>query len=334
MRIEKSEYVKINFVWSTDWHLSAIPPGQRGDDYESVILEKLDFIRDLTEKVKGFALCGGDVFHVKKAHHPANSLSLLVRTLRTLRKFPMGRVYGAVGNHDLAWGERMDSLSGQPLGLLIASGAYADLTEECLMVSSQFASLKVQVQSFPYDHGQETLHRIKASHRHGDANYFVGIVHAYGQPGGPSDYFGERVIGYDELAGSDFDFLLWGHDHGRQETKKVGNTTHVHLGSLARAAFDSDQAERPVSVAVLSFSEQGPKYKEIALPVKPLAEAFVTADREVRHIDKSEEVKQFLTQMEVAVGGVETSDPGEVLRELCPKEDIRLLMLVKELCGL
>jgi len=324
---------RMNFVWSTDWHLSALPPGRRADDYQAAILAKLEFIRSITERVQGVALCGGDVFHIKSNKHPANSLSLLVYTLRAMRLFNTGMVYGSVGNHDLATGERMDSLPSQPLGVMIAAGAYHDLTAEPAMFSDGYG-LKVEVESFPYDRAEGTLARILASRRHPDAKYHVGIVHAYGGPGPGSTYFGEKSIGYDEVAGSDFDFLLWGHDHSREETVKVGNVTHIRLGSLSRAALDTDQTERPVAIAVLSFPEEGEvKVKEIPVPVKPLEQAFVVADQVVRKVEKSEEMKQFFAKMDEAVEGVETSDPAEALRLLCP-DDEPLLALAKELCGL
>jgi DNA repair exonuclease SbcCD nuclease subunit len=243
-------------------------------------------------------------------------------------------VYGVVGNHDLALGERMDSLSGQPLGLLIAAGAYHNLSDEPVLFVNNIGSFGVQVESFPYDRAEGTLERILASRRHPKARYHIGIVHAYGGPGPGSTYFGEKSIGYDEIAGADFDYLLWGHDHSREETQKVGNVTHIRLGSLARAALDTDQTDRPVAVSVLSFSEdEEVKVKEIPVPVKPLEQAFVVADQAVRKVEKSEEMKEFFSKMDEAVEGVETSDPAEALRALCP-DDPPLLALAKELCGL
>lgn len=334
MRIVKSEHNFCNLTFTTDWHLSAVPPGRRADDYQSAILDKLRFVSDITHRIGGISICGGDVFHIKGARHSANSLGMLVGVLRTLRLFPTGMVYGAVGNHDLAVGERMDSLSGQPLGLLIAAGAYYNLSDEPALFVNSTNSIAVQVESFPYDRAEGTLARILASRRHPDAKYHVGIVHAYGGPGPGSTYFGEKSIGYDEVAGSDFDFLLWGHDHSREETVKVGNVTHIRLGSLSRAALDTDQTERPVAIAVLSFPEEGEvKVKEIPVPVKPLEQAFVVADQVVRKVEKSEEMKQFFAKMDEAVEGVETSDPAEALRMLCP-DDPPLLALAKDLCGL
>jgi len=334
MKTVKLGHDRVNLVWSTDWHLSAVPPGRRGDDYEAAILGKLGFVRRIADKVCGVALCGGDAFHIKNPWHPVNSLGMLIRVLHVLRTFPTGMVYGTVGNHDLGYGERMDSLPGQPLGVLIAAGAYFDLSDEPVMfVSSDDTIIRVTVESFPYDHAEGTLARILASKPHPDATNRVAIVHAYGEPGGGGMSWAEKTIGYDQVAEAGFDFMLWGHDHSRKETVKVGNTTHIHLGSLARAALDTDQVDRPVSLAILSFSTSGTLCKEMPVPLKPLEEAFAAADKGVRTVGKSQEVKDFFARMDEAVEGVETSDPAEALRMLCP-DDPKLLGLAKELCGL
>jgi DNA repair exonuclease SbcCD nuclease subunit len=323
---------RINLVWSTDWHLSATPPGRRADDYLAAILAKLEFVRQVTQRVQGIALCGGDVFHIKSARHPANSLSMLALATKSLRLFQTGMVYGSVGNHDLGWGERMDSLPGQPLGVLLAAGAYYPLWEDPILVHNGMLGLAVQVESFPYGHAEETLERIMASRRHPSAKWHVGIVHAYGGPEGGS-YWGEKTIGYDQVAGSDFDFLLWGHDHSSKGVNRVGSTTHIQLGSLARAALDSDQEERPVVIAVVSLAREDSKVREIAVPVKPLEEVFAVADQGVRKVEKSDEMRRFFAGLEEKVGGIEAADPTEALKELC-KDEPRLLALVRELCGL
>lgn len=325
---------KVNLVYSTDWHLSATAPGRRSDDYQASVLGKLDFIRELTERLHGVSLCGGDVFHVKLPKSPANSLHLLGKLIRTLRKFPTGCVYGAVGNHDLSW-DRVDSLPHQPLGIVIASDAYRNLAEESVLFTNQDESVNVLVESFPYAHGELALQQLLAAKpRPAGVQYRVGILHAYGKPGAMGSMFGEPIIGYDELAELDYDFLCWGHDHSRHETETVGNVTHVNLGSLARAALDTDQTDRPVACAIMSFASDGIRYKEKEIPVKPLELAFVAADKSVEKVANSEDVQAFFAEMDEQVEGMESTDPREVLRTLCPPEEVKLFNLVSELCEL
>jgi DNA repair exonuclease SbcCD nuclease subunit len=323
----------VNIVWTTDWHLSDKPPGRRQDDYRRAILDKIEFVRKLTEEVKGIALCGADVFHIKNPRSPANSFSLLVETLHALRRFPLQGIWGTVGNHDLSY-DSMATLPSQPLGLLIAAGVYRNVIDAPVVFTNRDGTVRVQVESFPYADGETTLKRLLASGTRPDGiTYRVALAHAYGCPGNAASLYGERKIGYNELKDLDFDFLLWGHDHSRHETETVGNITHVNLGSLARAAFASDEIERPVVAAVLSFATGGVKNKEVSIPVKPLEIAFTVADKGVENVSKTDEVTEFFNEMDEAVGGIESSDPREVLMQLCPN-DKALLDRVIQLCEL
>jgi hypothetical protein len=323
---------RVNLVFSTDWHASETPPGRRGDDYKSAILGKIDYVRQLTERYNGAALCGADVFHHKSPKHAGNSYRLIVELYHALRSFPTGRVYGSVGNHDLSM-DRMDSLPRQPLGLLISIGAYHNLNVEPVMFHNADESVKVVVETFPYAGGEETLERLLQSGPRLPDTYRVGIVHAYGVSGGAGTLFGERKIGYNEVKDLDYDFFLWGHDHSRHETETVGNITHINLGSIARAALDTDVKDRPVVATLLSFAADGIRMKECPIPVKPLEVCFRTADKGMEAVAKSEEVKGFLEEMDQTVDGIQTADPAVIVKELC-QDDPKLLSLIRELCEL
>lgn len=324
---------KLTFVYITDLHLSAKPIGRRRDNYKQAILDKINFTCELTRKVNGIGLCGADVFHYKNPKHPANTLDLIIETHQAFRAFPTGTVYGGIGNHDLFF-DRMDSLQHQPLGLLIATGAYHDLTTQSVLFTNKDESFGVLVDSFPYEHnGANNLERImNPPPRPALAKYRIGIVHQYGEPGNRGDLWGAPKIGYNEVADSDYDYLLWGHDHSRKETITVGNTTHINLGSLARAALPTDEDGHPVVASVLSFTEAGAYHpKEILIPTKPLEVAFTTADKGMETVEKTEEVAEFFQSMDEAVGGIETTNPREVLVMLSA-EDPDTLNLALELC--
>ena len=334
MKIINLHHDKVNFVYSTDWHVSSLPPGRRQDDYQGAILDKVKFICDLTHKIHGVGLCGGDVFHVKNPKSQANGFSLLFPLLRLLRQFPTGQVYGSIGNHDLTY-DRMDSLPQQPLGLLVAAGVYYNLNDEPVLFVNEDESVKVLVETFPYQHGAETLATLLATGaRPAGVNFRVAIVHAYGEPGNGGDMFGEPKIGYNQIKHLDYDYMLWGHDHSRHETVEVGNVTHINLGSLARAAYDYDELDRPVVATILSFAKDGIRYKEKEIPVSPLNIAFKAVDKPVEDISKSDEIKEFFAAMDEQVSDIEATDPSEVLKLLCPADEQPLLSLVKELCEL
>jgi DNA repair exonuclease SbcCD nuclease subunit len=331
--VVKLPHPRCTFTFITDLHMSAVPPGRRGDDYQKAILDKVRFVRELTQRIKAVGLCGGDVFHSKNPRAASNTLGLLVEAAKEFREFPYGCLWGAVGNHDLS-ADRLDSLTKQPLGLLIAAGVYRDLTYNPVIFSNNSGTVQVLVETFPYAHEGVLESIMAAAPRPAGVTHRVGIVHAYGQPGNEGSLFGERIIGYNEVAESDYDFLLWGHDHSRKETVTVGRPTHIHLGSLARAAFDTDQTDRPVACAIISFAEDGIRYKEKEIPVTPLQVAFQTADKGMDSVAKSEELKQFLTGLEEQVDDIEATDPREILKTLCPVDEPELLSFVKELCEL
>lgn len=326
---------RVNLIWTTDWHFSDRPVGRRKDDYRAALLDKLTYVRGLVEKLHGAALCGGDVFHHKKPNHEANSFRLIIDIMNALRRFPHGKVFGSIGNHDLSY-DRMDSLRRQPLGLLIEVGAYHNLNNQPVIFTNQDESLRVSVETFPYAEGEETIKNIlNAGPRQPNITHRVGIVHAYGHSGDASSFFGQtRTIGYNELIGADFDILCWGHDHSRHETEEVGGITHINLGSMARAAYTYDEIERPVVAAIMSFQPDGTwQYGEKPIPVKPLEIAFAAADKGVETIAKSEEIENFFADMDEAVQGIEVNDPRQVIKELC-KDDPELENLVLELCDL
>lgn len=325
---------RVNLVFSTDWHLTEVPPARRKDDYRSAILAKIEYIRNLVEKLGGVGLCGGDIFHHKIPRHAGNSFHLLIDLINVLRRFPQGKVYGAIGNHDLTY-DRMDSLSHQPLGLLAELGVYHDLNRESILFVNEDETVKASVETFPYLADGKALGAILgAGPRLPGVNHRVGIVHAYGHPGGAGSLFGEPTIGYDQLRDADFDFLLWGHDHSREETQQVGNVTHIRLGSLARAALAYDEVERPVAAAILSFKPDGSvAYKEQGIPVKPLEIAFQTADKGMERVGKSDDIKAFFEGMDATVAGLDAGDAKGVIHQLCG-EDYKLEQMICELCEL
>ena len=313
--------------------MSAIPPGRRGDNYTEAIFNKLRFVRDLTEKLNGVCLVGGDVFHNKHPKSPGNSLGLIEESIHLFSSFPFGKVWGTIGNHDLL-NDRLDSLPSQPLGILIAAGVYHNLINNPVIFVNQDNSVKVSVETFPYTGGEQTLKNILAAGpRRPDINYRVGIVHAYGISGNGGTIFGEPKIGYNQVGEADFDYLLWGHDHSRTEVGEVGGITHIRFGSMARAAFSYDEKDRPVVAAILSFAQDGVRYKEKDIPVKPLEVVFVHADKGVEKAGKSNPVLEFFSQMDEAVGGIEISAPREVLAQLCGEDKV-LLQFVLELCNI
>jgi hypothetical protein len=90
-------------------------------------MAKVEFVRDLTQKLKAVGLFGGDMFHAKSPDAIGNTFSLLNRLIAILYGFYLGKPFGTHGNHDL-WADRVDSIPHQPLGTVTAAGALDDLS--------------------------------------------------------------------------------------------------------------------------------------------------------------------------------------------------------------
>lgn len=111
-----------------------------------------------------------------------------------------------------------------------------------MIFTNNDASVKVLVDSFMYAEEDITLERaLNAPPCPDDVQYRIGILHAYANPGNAGSMFGHRTLGYHEFAESDYDLILWGHDHSREKTITDGNTTHIRLGSLSRASLAEDE---------------------------------------------------------------------------------------------
>jgi DNA repair exonuclease SbcCD nuclease subunit len=308
---------------TSDWHLASVPPGRRRNDYQEAILKKISFVRDLTAQLNGINLTSGDAFHIKNPRSFSNNLSMIAGTMQLLGSFPQGKVLGIPGNHDCLF-DHSDalSLSSQPLGILMASGVYHNVAEESVLLRSQDGSVSVLVEGLPYVEEKKALELLVEKGEEGTTppgvDYRVMLLHAYGAPGGAGNLFGADVIGYNQLESLEYDVVFWGHDHSRKKTVQVGNTLHVNLGSLARAALSSDEVDRPVVASVLYFQKEGFKYKEVKIPVQPLDVAFTTADKATEKVRQSDEVNEFFEAMEEATDNVASDDdPRQILKTLC-----------------
>jgi DNA repair exonuclease SbcCD nuclease subunit len=322
-------------VFTTDWHVSDQPPGRRTKSYREEILAKVHFAIDYANRIKAVSLCGGDIYHVKNARNVvANSHALQTRLEEELHRAYLGTVFGVHGNHDI-WADRADSIPTQPLGALVASGAFTDVSSESVIFENRDGSVRVQVDAYPYDSDDiAALNRVlTAPPREPGVTYRVVLMHQYGDPETNPSLFGHPTISWMKLSESDYDLALWGHDHSRVEPTQIGTCTHVRLGSLSRASLASDEVDRPINAAVFAFLPDELQFKELPLPAKPLEVAFTRAAIAVEKVHASDGVTEFFEEMDAQVSGIESTNPRSVVVELCAG-DKELEDCTLELCGL
>lgn len=331
-------YPKVNLVCTKDIHASALPPGRRRGSYMEEIFAKLTFCKELAEKVHGSVLCAGDLFHIKSPQAKANEIHFVTRLMDILQAMPNHTMFGVVGNHDIT-GDNLQTLPAQPLGNLITAGAYTDLSTSVVFESQD--GLRVRVDGYNYERDARViLDAMITAQPDPTCDYRVAVAHAFAGPGKSQPMFGEFSIGFDDVVGTPYNAFLWGHDHKPKGLIQVGEQQHLYLGSLSRAALTADEAERPVSVAVLSFSrEKGIVVVEVEVPVAPLALAFHTAALEVERVDKREDVvdqraasANYLASLQGQAAAVESEDPKEVL--LTITDDDFVIHKICEVCDL
>jgi DNA repair exonuclease SbcCD nuclease subunit len=327
------DHDKVNLTFITDIHLADRAPGRRRDQYRETILGKLEYASELTNKVKGACICGGDVFHRKSPSQ--NSHALVESTIKIFKSFPEECVYGVVGNHDFSQ-DNIETLPNQPLGVLIASNVYKSITQP-VVFSNKDSSVEVVVTGFDYKDTESTLEALKLMKKElrdpfYKGTYKVCVIHQVGRPGADGDFFGEKTIGYNTLSGYGFDLVLWGHDHSYVEPKTIDGTLHLHYGSLSRASLSLDEVDRDIIIPVVSFSTDGMKVIEKQVPTIPLEACFSVSDSGIKKINKSDEMVSFLDYLEEQVSEVESDDPLEILDTICDDQNVK--DLVKDYCEL
>lgn len=321
---------KVNLVWFTDIHISAKPIGRRRGTYTEEVLGKLLQCADLTTKIHGAGICGGDVFHIKSPRSESNSLGMINRLLDVFQRFPQGCVYGVAGNHDLT-GDNLETLPQQPLGNLIQAGAYHPLGVHSVIFQAR-NGLQVQVDGFDYLNSPDLLEQIRTRPQH--VEHRVAVVHGFNQEGPSGTMFNsDFALGWNDLDSLGYDAFVWGHDHVcKGIIQTPAGVRHVQLGSLSRAAFAKDEADRSVDLAILSFSEEGLRVASRPLVVQPLELAFHTADLVVERVVDRKDVASFLAGLDKQVTAISTEDPTEALKTLT--DDHEVVRTILEVCEL
>lgn len=328
---------RVNFVCLKDIHAAATAPGRRRGSYGDEILAKLRWAGELATQIHGNVLCAGDLFHFKNPQHAGNDIAYVTKLMEALAAYPSSTMFGVIGNHDVR-ADNMQTLPGQPLGNLIQALVYHRLSTCSLIFEGQDQDgRKVRVRVDGYDYEPDArviMEAMQTASPDDTCDYRLAVAHAFGGPGKTQPMFGETAIGFDDLTTTPYDAFLWGHDHKPKGVIQVGKQWHLYLGSLSRAALSADEADRPVTVPILSFSSEGIKVLERECPVTPLELAFHTATLEVEKASDRSDVQEqraattaFLADLQGQAEAAETDNPLELLHTLTQDADV-----IKKLC--
>jgi DNA repair exonuclease SbcCD nuclease subunit len=294
-----------------DIHLSDRAPSSCTEDYLDDLFTILEHTIQLESELNvDGVVWSGDVFHQRQAnrtsHRTVQRAIEIVQSYRNLWIVP--------GNHDLAAGDRLDSISDtQPLGVLYRAGAkllqgWADDGSLLYGVPWQQHWTQESVVGAFRDWGTRGWS--------GGANHpsrALVVAHApLFQPTTepPWEYYptGESRHGDDTRASwasiQGMGSCFYGHVHDRHGTYKVGDVTFCNHGAITRGSLQESELTRAIAVTTWS-AEEG--FTEIAVPHKPADAIFRLLEKREQQ-DSALALDEFLAkagQAQIEIASIE-----------------------------
>jgi len=262
---------EMKILYFTDPHNSDAPPRMRMPSYTEDILAKQEALIEPAKKCD-IVICGGDVFHQKKAERVSHGL--VNRVMEIYREFPS--LYICVGNHDIdtqmAWEDR-------PLGTL------TKLPNIQVFHSDVVRMVDVDVAFWGggefYD--WKEFDGFINNYVKGSEPGMIGVFHS-SIANAVYDYETRTVTSLEKY---NFDYILLGHLHDYQAC-----TDHIVApGGLSRGVLKYDLSlTRKIYYSII---ELGKKPKMIEIPHKSIDEIF-RLDEKGAEVDRQAMVNSFV----------------------------------------
>jgi|SRR6516165_847629 len=261
----------MRFLLTGDLHLSDRPPSSCTDSYADDLFSLLAEAATFAVHCEA-VIVAGDVFHLKPPGRTSHAL--VQRTMAAFREFGTP-VYVVPGNHDISH-DRLDSLSRQPLGVLIESGAARLL--DGWAEGEPFPVYGVPWQQHWTD---EAVDAALAGYRMADAPGLV-VAHAPLYPEGmelkwehyPVRKFADAM----GMSGS----VFYGHVHephgqyGFYDEKS--GVTFCNNGALSRGSLHEYNMDRQVGITI--WDSVTGNFEFVPLHARPSSEVFRLAEHE------------------------------------------------------
>lgn len=303
-----------------DVHLSDRPPSSCTDSYTDDLFAMLRYIRDEELSVNADAVVfAGDIFHHKQ---PARtSHALVLRTIDALQEFRNPLI--VVGNHDIS-NDRLDSLSKQPLGVVLEAGI------------PQLDGWHPTLPLFGVPWQQRWLHEDTpmeafAAWREGDGLggrdlwSSLAVTHAPIYPPATRDAQMFDLVptagahGLSEAMNGQ-GYLYYGHIHEDHGVWEDGGVTYANVGALSRGSLTEYNRERQVQVCVWDNSAGGASgFTPIVIPHKPADEVF-----RIEEVTQERSEKRSLDDFLSSVGSstLAISSTESVVSHIRSREDV------------
>lgn len=250
-----------------DIHLSDRPPSVCTEDYLEDLFVILEHTVHLESElsIDGGVVWSGDIFHHRQAnrtsHRTVQRAIEIVQAYRNLWIVP--------GNHDLANGDRLESISEtQPLGVLLKAGAK--------LLQGWEATGEHPIYGVPWQqHWTDDVveKAFEEWHERGGEDFLqdkLVVAHAPLYPPG-MELEWENYPTPKWAAYQGYGYCYFGHVHEAHGTFKVGNVTYCNQGAITRGSLHESELNRAIAVTTWS-PEEG--FVRVDVPHKPADEVF------------------------------------------------------------
>lgn len=276
-----------------DIHLSELSPSNMTDSYCQDIIAILEHTVGLESSLGIDAVIwSGDTFHHRNPNR--NSHRLVQRAIDLVQSYK--NLYIVVGNHDLARGERLESVfETQPLGILYKAGAkildgWAEDGSDIFGVSWQPSWTTEAVEK-----AFEGWH--KESSKRNLSNCLT-VAHAPLYPPGLESPWESYPVaarpGVDDRkpwsAIQQKGFTYLGHVHDCHGTYKVDGVTFCNQGAITRGSLAESDLKRAIAVTTWS-PEEG--FVRVDVPYRNSSEIFKLMEHHEKE-EKKADLSEFL----------------------------------------
>ena len=307
---------KFSFITFTDVHISATNPRSRQGDYKQDIIDKLDQIKAVGEKLKvAFFVFAGDLFNLKAPMRNPHSLNSTLIDL--FKSFP-APVYATEGNHDLRY-DSYETFEEQPLKVIYSSGALRQTRD----IRIEPDGIDVHLRGFPFEENPNFKKMPKADKHNCDIS--ICLLHLYTSPSGGS-LPKQKIYGYHEISELGDDIYVMGHYHIDHGIIQVDGKTYVNVGAISRGSISEEDINRQPKIGWVTVTKDDNgiqvEGKAIKLKVRPVDEVF--------DLEQHEEDKKSSKEAEEFVSKLKTDMSDEISGEDRVGEEINRLDLEKD----
>jgi DNA repair protein SbcD/Mre11 len=309
----ESPMTEFNIITASDIHIGDINPRSRIDDFKETVLGKIEQIRKECVKCNADAfIIAGDLFNLKNPNK--NTHGLVRELIEVFKKFKCP-VYMIPGNHDLT-GNNLESLKEQPLGVLFASGAVINLTDEKLSKKGhrglgESTIPKISLVGIPYMEDLDLTSVTLPPKENCIAQ--ICVMHLYAGPQAGA-VFKERLYGYDELSVLGSDIFVIGHYHVDQGIQVFNEKQFINLGSISRGSLSDENLEHQPKIGIIKINHDGEKTLietgSLPLQIKPVTEVFDLVKRE-KEKKEIADIQKFVDELIIGTASVTTHESIE-----------------------